>query len=133
MTKRRIAIAGVVLLLLGAQVTIVVPGNVVTKAQQLCEQLRKDLRARSMTNPECAQEFFRRGLRDFAARKIRDDARSQAQDTARAELDQFDQAFPVQLDIAMCGDGVVDTEFGEQCDDANQDNGDGCSGSCQNE
>ena len=32
---------------------------------------------------------------------------------------------------AVCGDGVVDT--GEQCDDGNTSNGDGCSATCQNE
>jgi len=30
-----------------------------------------------------------------------------------------------------CGDGVVQTEFGEQCDDGNRANGDGCSDTCQ--
>jgi cysteine-rich repeat protein len=32
--------------------------------------------------------------------------------------------------IDLCGDGVVDTELGEQCDDGNVTNGDGCSESC---
>jgi len=29
-----------------------------------------------------------------------------------------------------CGDGVIEPELGEQCDDENLDNGDGCSASC---
>ncbi len=33
--------------------------------------------------------------------------------------------------IAMCGNGVI--EGGEQCDDSNTDNGDGCSDMCQNQ
>ena len=32
--------------------------------------------------------------------------------------------------IDLCGDGVVDTELGERCDDGNVTNGDGCSNAC---
>ncbi|MEX1369231.1 MAG: DUF4215 domain-containing protein [Nannocystaceae bacterium] len=32
---------------------------------------------------------------------------------------------------ALCGDGVVDPELGEQCDDGNADELDGCQSSCQ--
>lgn len=32
-----------------------------------------------------------------------------------------------------CGDGVVQQAAGEQCDDGNRNNGDGCSAACQNE
>jgi cysteine-rich repeat protein len=33
--------------------------------------------------------------------------------------------------LYICGDGVIDTEIGEQCDDGNTASGDGCSSSCQ--
>ncbi len=33
--------------------------------------------------------------------------------------------------IAYCGDGLVETALGEQCDDGNAKPGDGCSGTCQ--
>ena len=35
--------------------------------------------------------------------------------------------------VFMCGDGVIDTEIGEQCDDGNTNSGDGCSATCQTE
>ena len=31
----------------------------------------------------------------------------------------------------ICGDGILDTGFGEQCDDGNFNSGDGCSDMCQ--
>ncbi|MDH3685849.1 MAG: DUF4215 domain-containing protein [Myxococcales bacterium] len=34
---------------------------------------------------------------------------------------------------ALCGDGLLQTENGEQCDDGNVADGDGCSATCQNE
>ena len=33
----------------------------------------------------------------------------------------------------FCGDGIIDTGIGEQCDDGNTASGDGCSSSCQTE
>ncbi len=35
--------------------------------------------------------------------------------------------------VFICGDGVIDTEIGEQCDDGNTASGDGCSSTCQTE
>lgn len=32
-----------------------------------------------------------------------------------------------------CGDGIIQNEYGEQCDDGNNDNNDGCNYLCQNE
>ncbi len=40
------------------------------------------------------------------------------------------EAAPV---LGVCGDGIVQSGIGEQCDDSNTVNGDGCSNSCQNE
>ena len=36
-----------------------------------------------------------------------------------------------QCTVTACGDGVADVSTGEQCDDGNKINGDGCSNSCQ--
>ena len=33
----------------------------------------------------------------------------------------------------VCGDGIIDSGIGEQCDDGNTDGGDGCSSTCQTE
>ena len=37
----------------------------------------------------------------------------------------------VQIDSKKCGDGVLDKDLGEQCDDGNRNNGDGCNKLCQ--
>jgi len=42
-----------------------------------------------------------------------------------------DGADPDCASGAFCGDGVLDTDAGEQCDDGNNENGDGCSLECQ--
>ena len=33
--------------------------------------------------------------------------------------------------VRLCGDGVIDTDDGEACDDGNTDAGDGCSPTCE--
>jgi cysteine-rich repeat protein len=35
--------------------------------------------------------------------------------------------------VPRCGDGNVDSQFGEGCDDGNTISGDGCSTTCQKE
>jgi cysteine-rich repeat protein len=42
----------------------------------------------------------------------------------------IDHAQCVFLYVRFCGDGVTDTDRGEQCDDGNMTNGDGCSNTC---
>jgi len=37
---------------------------------------------------------------------------------------------PTCLSCPVCGDGVVETEYGEECDDGNNTSSDGCSTSC---
>lgn len=44
--------------------------------------------------------------------------------------DYIDHAQCVFLYVRFCGDGVTDTDRGEQCDDGNMTNGDGCSNTC---
>jgi cysteine-rich repeat protein len=47
---------------------------------------------------------------------------------AGANTPQFSYALTVQLQVVICGDGVKD--LGEQCDDGNVANGDGCNSTC---
>ena len=44
---------------------------------------------------------------------------------------QFDTDWPQPYTQARCGDGTLDIEFGEECDDGNNVNGDGCSRNCE--
>jgi cysteine-rich repeat protein len=48
-----------------------------------------------------------------------------------AGTQQFSYALSVQLQIVVCGNGTV--EPGEQCDDGNTTNGDGCNSLCKSE
>ena len=51
--------------------------------------------------------------------------------TRAAAADGFDNTHPSQQPMAACGDGVLDPSFGEECDDGNLTNGDGCSDTCR--
>ena len=42
------------------------------------------------------------------------------------------EACDADCTFAVCGDGVLNTQAGEVCDDGNTDEGDGCDGLCQN-
>lgn len=114
-----------------ADITITIPAAIVADAGVLCEALRVQLvvRAAEWTNKQCAEEFLRRGLRSFKAQASSDAARAAAVATVKADIATFDGNFPVQTPAA-CGDGTLDTEFGEQCDDGNTTSGDGCSAEC---
>ncbi len=45
----------------------------------------------------------------------------------------IDHSQCVFYSVRFCGDGVIDTDRGEQCDDGNMNSGDGCSNICQTE
>jgi cysteine-rich repeat protein len=57
---------------------------------------------------------------------------TQAIDAAvQAEIDLFDANWEPPFTRAVCGDGILDEEFGEECDDGNVVIGDGCSRKCK--
>lgn len=138
---RRVAMATITAVLLcgslayAAGLTITVPDAAVAEATARCDELRVQMRARSLSNPQCAAEFLRRGLRNFIAQQERRDVAATAQQQVRTAIQSFDEDFPVDpaIDISDCGDGTTDTEFGETCDDSNTTPGDGCDASCQTE
>lgn len=114
--------------------TCSVPNAVVTRAQELCEEIRLELHVRSSvwSNNECATQLLRLGLFEANRKSVTKAANLVAAQTISTELQEFDPLWP-GLTPASCGDGTLDTEFGEQCDDNNQTPGDGCNGSCQTE
>jgi cysteine-rich repeat protein len=111
-----------------ANVTCTVPAAQVSRAVELCEALRIDIpvRAADWSLTICANELLRRGLRQFEASYTKRTAVANALDTNLSN-------HPSVAIRAFCGDGTVDTEFGEECDDGNTDAGDGCDSACQNE
>jgi len=46
---------------------------------------------------------------------------------------RYNVSCPFDATCLVCGDGVVSPEFGEECDDGNLINGDGCSSTCLSE
>lgn len=108
------------------------PTAAVSDAGAACEKLRQDLRVSSSawSNDLCATELARRGLRQYH-RAIENNANQATADAATsAAMDLFDTNFPLPYTPAYCGDGTWDEEFGEGCDDGNNENGDGCDASC---
>lgn len=131
---KRIAI--LILLLPGlasaADLTCTVPAASVTRAVELCDELRLELKIRTAEwdNDVCATQFLRVGLRSGERRSTEKASRRTVRDDLDIAISAFDTDWP-RLIGASCGDGTLDTEFGETCDDGNREIGDGCDDSCQ--
>jgi cysteine-rich repeat protein len=121
---------------LGATVTCTLPNDNVTRATELCDELRKRLRVRSSEwdNNICASQFLRIGLLDQERRTSRNTAREAVANDVSTALNDFKSTWAVPT-AAICGDGTLDTEapFLEECDDGNNTDGDGCDSACVSE
>ncbi len=108
-----------------------VPAANVTRAVELCEELRLSLRVRTAdwTNDVCATEFLRMGLLEGERRSTRKAFNATVNSTIGAAMRDFGATWSRPI-AATCGDGVTDAEFGEGCDDGNRINNDGCNTSC---
>jgi cysteine-rich repeat protein len=105
----------------------------VPRAVELCEILRVKMTVPSARwdNDVCATEFLRRGLRDGDAAVAKNEAIDTVRDAVHDSLAEFDENHESTVVPSVCGDGELITEFGEECDDGNLDNGDGCDNDCQ--
>ena len=108
-----------------------VPTSNVTTASELCESLRLELRVRASewNNNVCATEYLRRGLVQGVGRRARRTFTATVRTAVGEAVRDFGSTWGVPLQ-ALCGDGVLDQEFDEECDDGNKENGDGCDSSC---
>ena len=93
-----------------------VPQPYAARGATLCEMLRVDIPARGWDDNDCATEFLRRGLREYDAGVTRKEAAATVENDVSNALSTFDTSFPTQYTKAVCGDSIVDTEFGEECD-----------------
>ena len=116
-----------------ADLTVAVPSAAVPKAVEMCEVLRLELRVRAAEwgNDLCASIFTRIGLRVYVQRQERQGAQQLIDAAVQAEIDQFDADWASPYTSAYCGDDVWDVEFGEECDDGNTTQGDGCDHKCR--
>jgi cysteine-rich repeat protein len=110
-----------------------VPDAGVARAQELCTVLRTRARVRAAdwTNTVCVNEVVRIGLlavehevSTIAAKAAR---RAMVTDATNAFKANYPSALPAPVE---CGDGTLDAEFGEECDDGNTESGDGCDAGC---
>ena len=121
---------------LAVQIEVTVPNAAVARAQELCEILRVETRypTADWSNSICLSIMVYRGMRNFEHKAAKEAGRQAGRVTVRNALINFDANYPSTVTRgSFCGDGDVDTEFGEQCDDGNQDDGDGCSSGCLTE
>jgi cysteine-rich repeat protein len=111
-----------------------VPAPNATRGGELCELLRQDMQVplSRWDNDACATEFLRRGLRDYESSSTARESRALVSGNVRVALETFDANHP-PIESARCGDGELTTEFGETCDDGNNEPGDGCDEICQPE
>ena len=118
-----------------ANLIVVIPGSAVPKGVEMCEVLRQELRVRAAdwSNDLCATIFTRVGMRVYVGRVERQGQQQTIDAAVDAEIALFDTNWPKPFTKAVCGDGILDTEFGEECDDGNNDSGDGCDVRCQTE
>ena len=149
---RRLVLLIMALLVAGtamaAQITINVPDAEVSDARDICEILRKRMLIQTTEwgDKVCAEELFRRGLRQVKGLVVEWQAEQTKQDTIVTEATAFDDRFPAfesrpgreTVPTPMqCGNGVIESDatipYVEECDDGNVVGGDGCSENCLNE
>jgi len=108
-----------------------VPTANVVRSAELCEELRVRLRVRTADwdNDVCATEVLRIGLIEVEKRVTKNSFTQSANTVVRDAVSDFTSTWPPATP-AICGDGTLDTEFGEECDDGNQTPGDGCDSRC---
>lgn len=111
-----------------ADLTVTVPSTAVANAVEMCDIMRVQMRVRqsNWSNDICAGEFLRRGLRLFTANEKKKEVQKDLRIEINTAVRDFDTGYPVQAVLAVCGDSITDTEFGEECDDGNEIDGDGC-------
>jgi cysteine-rich repeat protein len=126
--------------ILAADLIVTIPSAAVPNAIARCDTQRIALRIRAVdwSNDICATIMVRLGLRvlteadsEAAGRTSVSAAENAAAATTAAALVAFDADFPYPVTSAACGDSILDTEFGEACDDGNTVDGDGCTADCQ--
>ena len=106
-------------------------GATVTRAVELCEEARLALRVPSATwtNDMCASYFLRLGLIEAEKRSTKRSFTASVNSAVSDAVAALTAVWPPPVS-ARCGDSVVNTEFGETCDDGNTISGDGCDSSC---
>ncbi len=108
---------------------VTVPGAAAAEATDQCERQRVLLRVRAAewSNDICATFMVRLGIRTSLLQEMKAESRSVVQAAvntssviAQTAMNQYDANFPLPAVPSECGDSIVDTEFGEDCDDGGE-------------
>ena len=132
--KRRLLVLAILLVPsagIAADLVCTLPAAYVTRGVALCEELRLNLHVRTSewSNNVCASQFLRLGLLTGDKASTRRASNATVSQAVNDAVDQFSIDWP-RIVSATCGDAILDTEFGETCDDGNVTPGDGCDASC---
>ena len=116
-----------------ADITITVPDAAVPRLQQLCTEIQQRFRVidANWSNQACAAWLVLNGALDVEERVTRIEARQTVQNNVSTALDTFRSNFPEPFVRSFCGDGTIDAQYSETCDDGNTIDLDGCDSSCQ--
>ena len=118
---------------MAADIILTIPNASSARVVELCEELRQQLRISTdsalWSNELCATEVFRIGMREVDKRTETKAAKATVSQQVNTSLDSWDANYP-RTPPSVCGDTVVDTEYGETCDDGNLIALDGCDSSC---
>ena len=121
---------------LAADIILTIPNASAARVVTLCEELRQQLRISTdsalWSNELCATEVFRIGMREVDKRTETKAATATVRNQVNDSLVSWDANYP-RTPASICGDTVIDTEYGETCDDGNTVGLDGCDASCQTE
>ncbi len=115
-----------------ADLTCTIPTRAVPRAIELCEVLRLQLQVRKAewANNVCATELLRIGFQTVNRTVSNRESKRAARQAVQTAVDRLKTDHPIAFVPAVCGDGIIDTEFGETCDDGNTTDGDGCPSNC---
>ncbi len=108
-----------------------IPDARAARMQIVCEAERVNLRYRSdaWDRHICARLIYNECLGGIDDRLVKTQANSTRRTTIQSARAQRILDFPNPAP-SICGDSVIDGEFGETCDDGNNEDGDGCDQSC---
>ncbi len=113
------------------KISVGVPVRYGARLVALCEDIRVQNRRRTFPNPVCARFLIFTGAMQLLQEMKQTEGNNAARAIVASALSDFNNDFPLDLPPRVnCGDGILDTEFGEACDDGNEIENDGCTG-CQ--
>lgn len=119
---------------LAIKVEVEIPAGAVLVSDEICETVRlKFHKSITMTKAHCLQLIVNEGLEmNYSEGRKAVNNRAARQATA-TQVSAFRDLLFDPLPEAFCGDGDLDPKYGEECDDGNTENGDGCNSECKTE